>query len=71
MTLSEMNEILSTVKAKLEARDPRRMDEAQKKPSEQQPSRMAAAKKRLNHLYDKLTANRTDATKVKATGAKR
>lgn len=71
MNLSEMIHLLGDAKTKLESLDPRRIEEAQKKPSEHTPSRMSAAKKRLKGLYDKLTTGRSDATKVKPTGAKR
>ena len=71
MKLVEINNVLSQVRAKLESLDPRRVDEAQKKPSEHQPDRMAAAKKRLQALYSKNTKGRSDVTKVKGSGASR
>ncbi len=64
-------QILSDVKVKLESLDPANLQEAQKKPSEQSPSRLSAAKRRLDHLYKKLTTGQGSHLKIQATGAKR
>jgi len=71
MNIGYVNQLLESVKGKLESLDPGRVEEAQKKPSEQQPARMSAARKRLQNLYDKLTKDRPPHTQVQATGAKR
>lgn len=71
MNISHVNGLLDRVKVKLESLDPARLEEEHKKPSEHSAPRMSAAKKRLGQLYSKLTANRTDATKVHAYGTKR
>ena len=63
--------ILSDVKVKLESMDPTKLQEAQKKPSEQSPARLSAAKRRLDHLYKKLTAGQGSHLKIQSTGAKR
>jgi hypothetical protein len=74
MNIGHINGLLGNVKVKLESLHPanrQQIAEAQKKPSEHDPKRMRAAKSRLEKLYSKLTTGRSDATKVKATGAKR
>jgi hypothetical protein len=73
MNLSHINNLLGVVKAKLESLDPAKqtLAEAQKKPEEHSANRMSAARKRMKKLYDKNTAGRSDATRVKGTGAKR
>lgn len=72
MDINYVNGLLESTKQKLESLDPRRkMMEEQKKPSEHSGSRMSAAKKRLEKLYSKLTAGRSESNQVKSTGAKR
>ena len=71
MDIGHINELLESVRGKLESLDPVRLEEAQKEPSEQQPQRMSAARKRLQNLYDRLTKDRPPQTHVQATGAKR
>lgn len=70
MNLSKINDLLTSVKAKLESIDLQAMAE-QKMASEQHPKRLAGAKKRLDVLYKKLTANRGPDLQVQATGSKR
>lgn len=71
MDIGHVNQLLESVMYKLESLDPQRIEEAQKRPSEQHPQRMSAARKRLQNLYDKLTKDRPSHTKVQATGSKR
>lgn len=70
MKLVEVNTILSKVKAKLEALHPAKLSE-NKKPSQQNPAKLAGAKKRLEILYGRLTKGRDASNRVVATGAKR
>lgn len=75
MDYQYINQLLGNVKVKLESCTPEGLEaslqESHKMPSEQQPARMSAAKKRLQNLYDKLTKNRPPHTQVQSTGAKR
>jgi TRAP-type mannitol/chloroaromatic compound transport system substrate-binding protein len=74
MNIAYINDRLALVKEKLESLNPSNLEaiaEGQTKPSEQSQSRLSAAKKRLQRLYDKNTKNRPDHTKVQGTGAKR
>jgi hypothetical protein len=70
MKINEINSILASVKAKLEALDPANLAE-QDMPLEQFPKKIAGTRKRLANLYQKLTRGQTDTTKVQAYGAKR
>ena len=68
MNIYTIAQVLSEVKEKLSVR----LNLAeQKTPSQQNPNKLAGAKKRLANLYGKLTKGRDDSNKVKATGAKR
>lgn len=73
MNLQHINGLLSSAKVKLEALDPanRQISEAQKKAEEHDGKRLSAAKSRLEKLYAKLTAGRSEANTIKATGSKR
>ncbi len=70
MNISKINDMLTSVKTKLESVDLKSMAE-QKMASEQHPKKLAGAKKRLGNLYKKLTAGRSEANTVQSTGAKR
>jgi hypothetical protein len=71
MHIQQINSMLSEVREKLVSFDLSELSEMNKFPSEHHKDKMSAAKTRLQQLYDKLTAGRSDATKVKAYGAKR
>lgn len=71
MYVQQINSMLSEVKEKLEDLDIENLSEMNKHPSEHHKEKMSAAKARLQQLYNKLTAGRTDTTRVQAHGAKR
>lgn len=70
MTVNDINGLLMNVKAKLESMDPANLAE-QDTPNQQNPKKLAGAKKRLANLYQKLTKGRDASTEIVATGAKR
>ncbi len=71
MHIQQINSMLSEVREKLVSIDLGELSEMNKTPSQHHGDKMAAAKYRLQQLYDKLTAGRSDANKVQAHGAKR
>ncbi len=71
MQIQQINSMLSEVKEKLVSFDLSQLSEMQTTPSQHHSDKMAAAKYRLQQLYDKLTSGRTDTTRVQAHGAKR
>lgn len=70
MNITKINDLLTSVKVRLESIDLNAMAE-QKMASEQHPKKLAGAKKRLQNLYNKLSKGRSSDTEVVATGAKR
>ncbi len=71
MHIQEINSMLSEVREKLVSFDLSELAEMNSTPSQHHSEKMAAAKTRLQQLYDKLTSGRTDTTRVQAHGAKR
>ena len=71
MHIQQINSMLSEVKEKLVSFDLSQLSEMQTTPSQHHDDKMAAAKYRLQQLYDKLTAGRSEANMVQAHGAKR
>lgn len=70
MNLAKVNSILEEMKLRLESLHPNKIEEMRAN-SVHSGKKMSAAKKRLAKLYQKLTAGRSEANKVVATGAKR
>jgi hypothetical protein len=74
MDVAYVNKLLGNVKIKLESLDPSNelseleMQQADSEDSANSDSRMGAAKARLQHLLNKLGANRSDSNYVKAYG---
>ncbi len=71
MHIQQINSMLSEVKEMLVNFDLSQLAEMHTTPSQHHGDKMAAAKYRLQRLYDKLTAGRSDANTVQAHGAKR
>ena len=71
MQIQQINFLLSEVREKLESLDLESLSEMNTHPSQHHGEKMSAARTRLQQLYAKLTAGRTDTTRIKATGAKR
>lgn len=71
MHIQQINSMLSEVKEMLVNFDLSQLSEMHTTPSQHHDDKIAAARTRLQQLYDKLTAGRSDANKVQSHGAKR
>jgi len=74
MDINKVNGLLGWVLVKLESLDPTNLEEMEMQVAanyDSDVSSVSAAKKRLQHLLDKLSANRSDSNRVKSTGTKR
>lgn len=74
MDIGHVNNLLDEVKARLEYLDPQyedvEMQQTDAGDSVNQGARMGAVKKRLAHLLAKLSANRSEANRVRSYGTK-
>lgn len=68
MDISKVNDLLGQVRLRLESLDPARADEGIETMSPDTPGSVSAANGKLASLMAKLTANRSDKNKVRATG---
>jgi len=74
MDINKVNNLLGRVRVKLESLDPSNLNEMEMQVSANYDSdtgSVNAAKKKLQDLLDKLSANRSDSNRVRATGTKR
>jgi hypothetical protein len=77
MDINRVNNLLGQVRVKLESLDPANLEmlgEEDLEPTagyEMNGSALSAARKKLQDLMDKLSANRSDSNRVRATGTGR
>lgn len=68
MDISKVNGLLGQVRVRLESLDPSNTDEQIQTMNSVDPKSLGAANSKLTSLMAKLTAGRSKATKVRATG---
>jgi hypothetical protein len=75
MDINRVNGLLGQVRVKLESLDPANLEEAELEMQvgagyDTDGSTVEVAKKRLQHLLDKLSNGRSDSNRVRATGTR-